>query len=50
MPVVIEQFEANAAPAEPGPVSASPPPPPRLPDSQRVLRQLAVRAARVRAH
>jgi hypothetical protein len=50
MPVVINQFEAAAAPAEPpaatAPAAARQP----LADSQRVLRQLAVRAARLRAH
>jgi hypothetical protein len=50
MPVVINEFEAVTAPAE---AERAPPPAalrPKLPDSQRMLRQLAMRAARLRAH
>ena len=50
MPVVINEFEVAAAPAEQAPSTAPANSPPRLPDSQRVLRQLAARAARLRAH
>jgi hypothetical protein len=50
MPVVINEFEAAAAPAEPPASSAPAAARPRLADSQRVLRQLAARAARLRAH
>ena len=50
MPVVINEFEAAAAPAETSPTTAPPAARPRLADSQRVLRQLAARAARLRAH
>lgn len=50
MPVVIQQFEATAAPAEQETGAASPPTRPRLQDSQRLMRQLAARAARLRAH
>lgn len=49
MAVVINEFEATAAAAE-VPLAAPPAGRPRLPDSQRLLRQLAVRAARLRAH
>lgn len=50
MPVIINEFEAVAAPAEPGQAAPPATPRPRLPDSQRTLRQLAARAARLRAH
>jgi hypothetical protein len=50
MPVVINEFEAVAAPAVPAPSTAPVAVRPRLTDSQRVLRQLAARAARLRAH
>ncbi len=50
MPVVINEFEATAAPAEPALSAESASARPRLQDSQRVLRQLAARAARLRAH
>ena len=50
MPVIIQEFEATAAPAEPAPTAMPPPAPPRLADSQRLLRQLLARAARLRAH
>ncbi|MFN6339804.1 MAG: hypothetical protein ACK41W_13910 [Cyanobacteriota bacterium] len=50
MPVVIHDFEATAAPPEPGPEEGSPPARPRPRDTQRLLRQLATRAARLRAH
>jgi len=49
MPVVIQEFEASAAPAEQAP-ETPPPTRPRLAESQGVLRQLAARAARLRAH
>lgn len=49
MAVVINEFEAAAAPAEPA-LAPSPSVRPRLQDSQRLLRQLAARAARLRAH
>ncbi len=48
MAVIINEFEASAASAEPAAAPAIMRP--RLPDSQRVLRQLAARAARLRAH
>lgn len=50
MPVVIQHFEATAAPPEPAPAAGVRPPRPSLPDSQRLLRQLASRGARLRAH
>jgi hypothetical protein len=50
MPVIIQEFEATAAPAEQAPAESPPSKRPRLPESQAVLRQLAARAARLRAH
>jgi hypothetical protein len=49
MAVVINEFEATAAAAEPLMSAAAAPTRLRLQDSQRALRQLAARAARLRA-
>lgn len=50
MTVVIQDFEATTALAEPTSAATPPPKRPPLPESQGVLRQLAARAARLRAH
>jgi hypothetical protein len=50
MAVVINEFEAVAAPVEGAPAAAPATVRPRLAESQRALRQLAARAARLRAH